>query len=94
MTSNSGLIGAIGQANYAAAKMGLNALSKCMAMEMQSFGVRANELFVYCQPRPVRSVQRAQGGTAQRLHEHGMPALRRNFVPMDTMGDLFPWAPI
>ncbi|MEP6405428.1 MAG: SDR family NAD(P)-dependent oxidoreductase, partial [Marinobacter sp.] len=39
MTSTSGLIGNFGQANYAAAKMGIVGLSKSMALDMQRFGV-------------------------------------------------------
>lgn len=42
MTSNSGLIGNIGQANYSAAKLGLVALSKSIALDMARYGVRSN----------------------------------------------------
>jgi NAD(P)-dependent dehydrogenase (short-subunit alcohol dehydrogenase family) len=42
MTSTSGLIGSIGQANYAAAKMGIVGLSRSLALEMQRFNVRSN----------------------------------------------------
>jgi NAD(P)-dependent dehydrogenase (short-subunit alcohol dehydrogenase family) len=42
MTSNSGLIGNVGQANYSAAKLGLVALSKSIALDMARFGVRSN----------------------------------------------------
>jgi NAD(P)-dependent dehydrogenase (short-subunit alcohol dehydrogenase family) len=41
-TSTSGLIGNYGQANYAAAKMGILGLSKSIALDMQKFGVRSN----------------------------------------------------
>jgi NAD(P)-dependent dehydrogenase (short-subunit alcohol dehydrogenase family) len=41
-TSTSGLIGNFGQANYAAAKMGIVGLSKSIALDMQRFGVRSN----------------------------------------------------
>ncbi|MES2987925.1 MAG: SDR family NAD(P)-dependent oxidoreductase [Pseudomonadota bacterium] len=41
-TSTSGLIGNIGQANYAAAKMGIIGLSTSIALDMQRFGVRSN----------------------------------------------------
>jgi NAD(P)-dependent dehydrogenase (short-subunit alcohol dehydrogenase family) len=41
-TSTSGLIGNFGQANYAAAKMGIVGLSKSIALDMQRFNVRSN----------------------------------------------------
>ncbi len=42
MTSTSGLIGAMGQANYSAAKLGIVALSTSIAIDMQRFNVRSN----------------------------------------------------
>lgn len=42
MTSTSGLIGNFGQANYAAAKLGIVGLSKSLALDMSRFGVRSN----------------------------------------------------
>ncbi len=42
MTSTSGLIGNFGQANYAAAKLGIAALSKSIALDMDRFHVRSN----------------------------------------------------
>jgi NAD(P)-dependent dehydrogenase (short-subunit alcohol dehydrogenase family) len=41
-TSTSGLIGNFGQANYAAAKMGIVGLSKSIALDMARFHVRSN----------------------------------------------------
>jgi NAD(P)-dependent dehydrogenase (short-subunit alcohol dehydrogenase family) len=41
-TSTSGLVGNFGQANYAAAKMGLVGLSKSIALDMARFKVRSN----------------------------------------------------
>ena len=41
-TSTSGLIGNFGQANYAAAKMGIVGLSKSIALDMARYGVRSN----------------------------------------------------
>ena len=42
MTSTAGLIGAVGQANYGAAKLGLVGLSNNIAHDMQRFNVRSN----------------------------------------------------
>ena len=41
-TSTSGLIGNFGQANYAAAKLGIVGLSKSIALDMARYGVRSN----------------------------------------------------
>jgi NAD(P)-dependent dehydrogenase (short-subunit alcohol dehydrogenase family) len=42
ITSTSGLIGNFGQANYSAAKLGIVALSKSIALDMARFNVRSN----------------------------------------------------
>lgn len=42
MTSASGLIGNVGQSNYSAAKLGIVALSKSIALDMASHNVRSN----------------------------------------------------
>ena len=154
-TSTSGLIGNMGQANYAAAKLGIMGLSKSIALDMkrfnvrsnciapfawsrmigsipvnspeqqarveklrqmtpakiapmvaylasdraahvtgQVFGVRNNEIFLFSQPRPVRSVQRGEGWTPESIAEHAMPALEKSFVPLDVSADVFSWDPV
>jgi NAD(P)-dependent dehydrogenase (short-subunit alcohol dehydrogenase family) len=155
LTSTSGLVGNFGQANYAAAKMGIVGLSKSIALDMarfhvrsncispfawsrmigtiptetdaqkervarlqamgpekiapvcifllsdaakevtgQIFGVRMNEVFLMSQSRPLRSVHRAEGWTVASLAEHGMPALKSSFYPLERSGDVFSWDPI
>src|SRR5690606_5323421 len=42
MTSTTGLIGNFGQANYGAAKLGIVALSKAIALDMARYNVRSN----------------------------------------------------
>lgn len=41
-TSTSGLVGNFGQANYAAAKLGIVGMSKSIALDMERFNVRSN----------------------------------------------------
>ncbi len=155
MTSTSGLVGNLGQANYAAAKLGIVALSKSIALDMakykvrsnciapfawsrmigsiptetedqkarveklkametakiaplavflasdaardvsgQIFAVRANEIFLMSQSRPVRSVHRAEGWTTESIATHAIPALRAHFYPLDRSQDVFSWDPL
>ena len=155
MTSTSGLIGNFGQANYAAAKMGVAALSKSIALDMQKFnvrsncispfawsrmigsiptdtpeeqarverikqmtpakiaplavalasdasvqtngqifGVRNNEIFLFSQPRPIRSVHRGEGWTPQAVASHALPAMQASYFDLDRSGDVFSWDPI
>ncbi len=56
MTSTSGLIGNFGQANYAAAKLGITALSKSIALDMQRFGVRSNCIAPFAWSRMTSSI--------------------------------------
>ena len=56
MTSTSGLIGNLGQANYAAAKLGLVALSKSIALDMARFGVRSNCVAPFAWSRMISSL--------------------------------------
>jgi NAD(P)-dependent dehydrogenase (short-subunit alcohol dehydrogenase family) len=44
ISSTSGLVGGLGQANYGAGKVGLVGLSKSIAVDMKRFGVRSNVL--------------------------------------------------
>ena len=56
MTSTSGLIGNFGQANYAAAKLGIVGLSKSIALDMQRFGVRSNAVAPFAWTRMIDSI--------------------------------------
>jgi NAD(P)-dependent dehydrogenase (short-subunit alcohol dehydrogenase family) len=155
MTSTSGLVGNLGQANYSAAKLGIVGLSKSIALDMarfnvrsnciapfawsrmtgaiptdtpaeqarverikqmtpakiaplavalaspaaaavtgQVFGVRHNEIFLFSQPRPLRSVQRGEGWTPQSVLDHALPAMAASFYGLDRSADVFNWDPI
>jgi NAD(P)-dependent dehydrogenase (short-subunit alcohol dehydrogenase family) len=154
MTSTSGLIGNFGQVNYAAAKMGVAGLSKCIALDMakfgvrsnciapfawtrlvgtipstpenvarievakkmtpekiapfavallsdaakdvtgQIFGVRRNEIVLFSQPRPIRSVHTAEGWTPQSCIDIALPSMRASFYKLDRSSDVFSWDPI
>jgi NAD(P)-dependent dehydrogenase (short-subunit alcohol dehydrogenase family) len=44
LTSTAGLVGNVAQANYSAAKLGIVALSRSIALDMSRFGVRSNAI--------------------------------------------------
>ena len=155
MTSTSGLIGNFGQANYSAAKLGIAALSKSIALDMQKFGVRSNavapfawtrmidsipaetpeqkkrveglkklvpekvapfvvglcadgakgvsgqvfgvrnnEIYLFSQPRPIRSAHRSEGWTPESVLEGAIPMLSADFFPLERSGDVFTWDPV
>jgi len=56
MTSASGLVGNFGQANYSAAKLGIVALSKSIALDMARYGVRSNCICPFAWSRMVGSI--------------------------------------
>jgi NAD(P)-dependent dehydrogenase (short-subunit alcohol dehydrogenase family) len=156
MTSTSGLVGNVGQANYSAAKMGIVGLSKSIALDMarfrvrsncispfawsrmigsiptntpeqetrvnklkqmtpekiapmavylcshaadeanvsgQIFGVRNNEIFLFSQNRPLRSVQRSDGWTPELIAEHAVPTFDAHFYDLSVSAEVFSWDP-
>lgn len=155
MTSTSGLIGNFGQANYGAAKLGIVALSKMIALDMQRynvrsnciapsawsrmtssipvntpeqrerveklkkmeagkiapmaiyllsdqatqvngqvFAVRANEIMLMSQSRPVRSAHYSEGWTPQLISEIAVPAMQAHFYPLERSPEVMCWDPI
>ena len=56
MTSTSGLIGSVGQTNYAAAKLGIAGLSRSIAMDMQRYNVRSNCIGPHAFSRMIESI--------------------------------------
>src|SRR5258707_2393019 len=143
MTSTSGLVGNFGQANYAAAKLGIVGLSKSIALDMQRFKVRSNavapfawtrmidsiptnspeqqkrveglkklvpekiapfvtalasdagaavtgqifrvgdnEIYLFSQPRPIRTAHNSDGWTAETIAERVFPMFANDFYPL------------
>jgi len=155
MTSTSGLIGNFGQANYAAAKLGIVGLSKSIALDMQRFRVRSNaiapfawtrmidsiptdtpeqqrrvdglkkleadkiapfvvaltgdagakvtgqifavrnnEIFLFSQPRPIRTAHTADGWTPETVAERVFDQFANDFYPLHRSADVFTWEPV
>ena len=57
MTSTSGLIGNYAQANYAAAKLGIAALSKSLALDLKRWNVRSNCIAPFAWSRMISSIK-------------------------------------
>jgi NAD(P)-dependent dehydrogenase (short-subunit alcohol dehydrogenase family) len=67
-TSTSGLIGNIGQANYAAAKMGIAGLSRIVAMEGLRKNVRSNVIAPFAWTRMIESIPVKDEESAKRVN--------------------------
>jgi len=154
-TSTSGLVGNFGQANYAAAKLGIVALSKSIALDMQRFNVRSNavapfawtrmvssiptnspeqqkrveglkrlipekvaalcvalcsdeakgvtgqvfgsrnnEIYLFSQPRPLRTAHTSDGWTPETIVERVFSQFENDFYPLHRSGDVFTWDPV
>jgi NAD(P)-dependent dehydrogenase (short-subunit alcohol dehydrogenase family) len=152
MTSTSGLVGNYGQANYAAAKMGLVGLSRGIALDLarfgvrsncvapfawsrmieaiptdnelmkgeiertralkpehiaplvvylasdkakeisgQIFGVRGNEIYLFSQPRPVRTLKQPNGWTPASIAEAAKRELGDALTPLEGTSEYFNW---
>jgi NAD(P)-dependent dehydrogenase (short-subunit alcohol dehydrogenase family) len=66
-TSTSGLIGNIGQANYAAAKLGVMGLSRIIAMEGAIKNVRSNIIAPFAWTRMIATIPIKDEASAQRV---------------------------
>src|ERR1700719_4586428 len=54
----------------------------------QVFAVRNNEIFLFNQPRPIRSLHRSDGWTPEKLDQQLKGALGPSFTPLDRSGDV------
>jgi NAD(P)-dependent dehydrogenase (short-subunit alcohol dehydrogenase family) len=79
MTSTSGLIGNLGQANYAAAKLGVVALTRSIALDLQRFGVRANAIAPFAWTRITGTLDRP-ASEAESARVEGLKRLRADQV--------------
>jgi hypothetical protein len=57
----------------------------------QIIGMRGNELYLYSQPRPVRTLHRAEGWTVEALEAQLVPAWKASLVPLEETQDVFAW---
>ena len=57
MTSTSGLIGNLAQANYSAAKLGIAALSKSLALDLKRWNIRSNCIAPFAWSRMTSSIK-------------------------------------
>ena len=70
------------------------ASDRSLEVSGQIFGVRANEIYLFSQNRPLRSVHRGEGWTPETIADHAMPAFKSSFYPLDRSMDVFDWDPI
>jgi NAD(P)-dependent dehydrogenase (short-subunit alcohol dehydrogenase family) len=69
MTSTAGLIGAVGQVNYGAAKLGLVGLSTNIALDMQRFNVRSNCIAPVAWTRMTASIPPSDPEAVKRIEQ-------------------------
>jgi hypothetical protein len=56
----------------------------------QIFGVRNNEIYLFSQPRPVRTAHNSEGWTVQTCLDRAIPMFA-SFPPLDKSRDVFTW---
>lgn len=57
----------------------------------QIIGVRGNEVYLYSQPRPIRSIHRGEGWTLETLDQTMAAAFGPSLTPLETYGQVFSW---
>ena len=60
----------------------------------QIFSVRNNEIYLFNQPRPIKTIYRADGWTPEQLVTELKSALAPSFTPLERSEDVFNWDPI
>jgi|TARA_R100000935_G_scaffold18953_1_gene36511 NAD(P)-dependent dehydrogenase (short-subunit alcohol dehydrogenase family) len=64
------------------------------AISGQIFSVRNNEIYLFSQPRPIRTLHRSEGWTAQTLAEMLPNALAGDLTPLERSADVISWDPV
>ena len=64
------------------------------AVSGQVFGVRNNEIYLFSQPRPIKTAHRGEGWTPESVLETAIPMMQSEFYPLDRSGDVFTWDPV
>jgi NAD(P)-dependent dehydrogenase (short-subunit alcohol dehydrogenase family) len=59
----------------------------------QIFGVRNNEIYLFSQPRPLRTAHTSDGWTPQTVIDRVLPLFENDFYPLHRSGDVFTWDP-
>ncbi len=80
VSSTSGLLGNVGQANYGSAKFGIVALARIIAMENQSRGITANVIAPSADTRMTRSVPTPKDPTAAAAREERLRRSRADAI--------------
>lgn len=60
----------------------------------QIFGVRNNEIYLFSQPRPIRTAHRGEGWTVQSCLDIALPMMKPSFSGLDKSRDVFSWDPV
>jgi NAD(P)-dependent dehydrogenase (short-subunit alcohol dehydrogenase family) len=60
----------------------------------QIFAARNNEIFLFSQTRPIRSLHRSDGWTPERIAAQLKGAFAESFTPLDRSADVFSWDPV
>lgn len=60
----------------------------------QIFGVRNNEIYLFSQPRPIRTAHSGTGWTVQTCLDVAIPMMKPSFYALDKSRDVFSWDPV
>lgn len=60
----------------------------------QIFGARNNEIYLFSQPRPIRTAHTSDGWTPEAIAERVFPQFQNDFYPLHKSGDVFTWDPV